>query len=437
MKKIIAGTVLLFIAAVLITPLFVGIAAEKKINEQISKVSLTTDVTISNIYKRNWFSSNAETSFDLSQILAAYGLLRLDTMPDLGEIKVKTRSEIIHGPFPLKRFYPKQPLTFPLLGVTKNISTITFPPDVLNFTPTITTYTSIYPNGSGSGAFTIPKFNYQISDTGKVLKISEIDGEISFSSDMSKLFFSFNAPKIFFKSLDNEFEVNGLKCSWRNDRDIAGIQSGDFKLIFDNIISGKTKINNCEFSSFRKEEGSNLFFNTSISIKSFKDDNTGLGPVEIELSVKNIKKNAYKQLASLLSGLNNKSENQFAHILMMTQIIGLLPELLSESPEINLKKFEIGTPDGKVSISASIKADEAELINLNDLEGIINSITADFSMIIPNSIAEKYILNNKNPRYIMLQSMMVEDGVNYTLDLKYNDSQFFVNGQPFSTDQGN
>ena len=432
MKKIIAGIVLLFIAAILITPLFVGIAAEKQINKQISKVSLTTDVTISNVYKRNWFTSTAETSFDLSQILAAYGLLRLNTTPDLGKTIVKTRSEIIHGPFPLKRFYPKQPLAVPLLGVTKNITKIIFPSDVINFTPTITTYTSIYPNGSGSGAFTIPKIKYQISDTGNLLKCSEIDGEISFSSDMSKLFFAFNAPKIFFKNLDNEFEVNGLKCSWRNDREKAGIQSGDFKLTFDNIISGKTKINNCTFSNFRKEEGSNLFFNTSISIKSFKDDNTGLGPVEIELSGKNIKKNVYKQLTSLLSNVNNDSENQFARVLMMTQIIGLLPELLLESPEINLKKLEIGTPDGKVSISASIKADETKLINPNDLKEIIKSIIADFSMVIPNSIAEKYIFNNKNPRYIMLQNMMIEDSVNYTLNLKYKDSQFFVNGEPFS-----
>jgi len=435
MKKIISGIVLLFIAAVLITPLFVGIAAEKQINKQIDKVSLATDVAISNVYKRNWFSSNAETSFNLSQILAAYGLLRFDTMPDLGKIMVKTRSEIIHGPFPLKRFYPKQPLTVPLLGVTKNVTMILFPPDILNFTPTLTTYTSIYPNGSGSGAFTIPKINYQISNANTLLKFSEIDGEISFSSDMSKLFFAFNAPKIFFKSLDNDFEVNGLKCSWRDERETEGIQSGNFKLAFDNIISGKTKINNCTFSSSRKEKGSNLFFNTSISIKSFKDDKTGLGPVEIELSGENIKKNVYKQLTSLLSNVNNDSENQFARVLMMTQIIGLLPELLSESPEINLKKFEIGTPDGKVSISASIKADKTKLINPNDLKEIIKSIIADFSMVIPNSIAEKYIFNNKNPRYIMLQSIMVEDSVNYTLDLKYKDSQFFVNGKPFSPSQ--
>ncbi len=435
MKKIIAGIVLLFIAAVLITPLFVGIAAEKQINKQIDKISLASDVTISNVYKRNWFSSNAEISFDLSQILSAYGLLRLDTMPVFGKTMVKTRSEIIHGPFPLKRFYPKQPLTVPLLGVTKNVTKIIFPTNVLNFTPTITTYTSIYPNGSGSGAFTIPKANYQFSDADNLLKCSEIDGEISFSSDMSKLFFVFNAPNIFLKRLDNEFEVNGLKCSWRNDRETAGIQSGDFKLTFDNIIFGKTKINNCTFSNFRKEEGSNLFFNTSISIKSFKDDNTGLGPVKIELSGENIKKSVYKQLTSLLSNINNDSENQFARVLMMTQIIGLLPELLSESPEINLKKIEIGTPDGKVSINASIKADKTKLINPNDLKEIIKSITAGFSMVIPNSIAEKYIFNNKNPRYIMLQNMMIEDSVNYTLDLEYKDSQFFVNGEPFSPSQ--
>jgi len=436
MKKIIAGTVLFFIAVVLITPLFVGIAAEKKINEQISKVLLTTDVTISNIYKRNWFSSNAETSFDLSQILSAYGLFRLDMIPDLGKIKVKTRSEIIHGPFPLKRFYAEQSIVKPMLSVVKSITTI-LPQDVLNFTPTITTYISIDPIGGGKGVFSIPVIDYADTETGQSLKSGKINGGMGFSPDMSILFFDFYTPELLFRNHDNAVDINGLRGSWHSNKGTDGINIVGFGFVINSLTSGKTKINTAIFSNSQEEKAGNLFFRTDISIRSLKDSDTDFGPVKIELSGKNIKKNIYKQLASLLSGLNNKSENQFAHILTMTQIIGLLPELLSESPEINLKKFEIGTPDGKVSISASIKADKAELTNPNDLEGIINSITADFSMIIPNSIAKKYILNNKNPRYIMLQSMMVEDGVNYTLDLKYKDSQFFVNGQPFSTGQSN
>jgi len=434
MKKIIAGTVLFFIAVVLITPLFVGIAAEKKINEQISKVLLTTDVTISNIYKRNWFSSNAETSFDLSQILSAYGLLRLDMMPDLGKLKVKIQSEIIHGPFPLKRFYSKQSIVKPMLSVVKSITAI-LPQDVLNFTPTITTYISIDPIGGGKGIFSIPVIDYADSATGQSLKSGEINGGMGFSPDMSILFFNFYTPEIFLRNHDNSVDIKGLRGSWHSNKKNGGINIVGFGLVINSLTTDKTKINNVIFSNSQEEKAGNLFFNTDISIISLKDRDTDFGPVKIELSGKNIKKNVYKQLTSLLSGLNNKSENQFVHILTMTQIIGLLPELLSESPEINLKKFEIGTPDGKISISASIKSDEADLINSNDLEGIIKSIIADFSMIIPNSIAEKYILNNKNPRYIMLQSMMVEDGVNYTLDLKYKDSQFFVNGKPFSPSQ--
>ncbi len=437
MKKIISGIILLLIAVVLITPFCVGIAAEKQINKQISKLSKTTNVTISNVYKRNWFSSNAEISFNLSELLASYNLLPLDTIPDSAEVMVKTRSEIIHGPFSLKRFYPKQPMAVPVLGVAKNITTVIFPPDILDFMPTVTTYISIFPNGSMSGIFNIPKIDYTINDGNTSFKSSEINGEVSFSSDLSKSFFTFNIPDIFLKDTDRKLRINGLECSVHSDKKKKETQSGDFKLGFDSAVTDKVKINNCAFSSFIKEKDGNLFFNTALSIKSFKDDNTDFGSVEIELSGKRIKKDVYKQLTTLLGDLNNKSENQFAHILLMTQIMALLPELLSESPEINLKKFDINTPDGRISANASIKVDKNKLTDPNNLKEIIKSINFDFFITIPETIAEKYIFSSENPRSIMLQKMMVKNNFDYTLNLKYTDSQFSVNGKPFSPDTEN
>ena len=53
-------------------------------------------------------------------------------------------------------------------------------------------------------------------------------------------------------------------------------------------------------------------------------------------------------------------------------------------------------------------------------------------MVIPNNIAEKYVFNSDNPRSILLQQMMVQEGDNFKINMKYNDAQLFVNGKPFS-----
>jgi uncharacterized protein YdgA (DUF945 family) len=336
----------------------------------------------------------------------------------------------------MKRFYPNQPMAVPVLGIMKNITTVIFPPDFLDFTPAITTYMSIYPNGSMSGIFTIPGSDYKINDDSE-LRFSKTDGEIGFSSDASKLFLTLNIPDIFFKNLDKELNITGLRCSMHADRKDNEIQSGDFKIEIDSLVSDKAKISNCSFSSSSKEKDGNLFFNTGFSIQSFKGSDTDFGPAEIELSGKRIKKDVYKQLTALLSDLNNKSDNQFAHILLMTQIMGLLPELLSESPEISLTKMKINTPEGLISANASIKVDKSKLINPNNIKEIIKSIDMDFFITIPDNIAEKYIFDNENPRSVMLQKMMVKDNANYILNLKYKDSQFFVNGKPFSTGSDN
>ena len=121
MKKILTGSILLFAIVVLITPLFVGMAAEKEINKQINNLSQATDVTISNVYNRHWFTSNTETTFNLSKLLASYNVPSFDGISSSAMIMVKTKSEILHGPLALKRFHPKQSMTVPVLGVTKNI----------------------------------------------------------------------------------------------------------------------------------------------------------------------------------------------------------------------------------------------------------------------------------------------------------------------------
>jgi len=432
MKKILSGFVLLFIAAILITPLVVGIIAEKKIGMQIAKLSQITDVTISNTYKRNWFLSKSETTFNLSQFLASYGLARFDSIPVLANIMVKSRSEIVHGPFPVKRYYSKQPLVKPMLSVVKSVTSIIFPPDVINFTPTITTYTSVYPDGSGNGVFSLPGINYNDNVTGQLINSGKIDGEMGFSADMSMLFVDLSTPEILLKNRDKSININDFNCSWRDVRGADKINSGNFELSINSITSDKTTIGKAAFSSSQEEKNGNLSFNVDISIESLKDDNADFGPAEINLSGRNIKKSVYKQLAALLNSQNASRENQFEQVLLMTQMTAMLPELLSESPEINLSKFDIGTPEGKISVKASIKADNTKLTDPNDLKEIIQSINIDFSMVIPNNIAEKYVFNSDNPRSILLQQMMVQEGDNFKINIKYNDAQLFVNGKPFS-----
>ncbi|RLD11682.1 MAG: hypothetical protein DRI44_03095 [Chlamydiae bacterium] len=437
MKKIILGIIFLFIATVLVTPFFVGIAAEKTINKQIDKMAQTANISISNVYKRNWFSSHANTIFNLSQLLPSLGLTQLDSISGLTNISVKIRSEIIHGPFTMKRFYSKQPLSMPVLGVIKSHITILFPPDILNFAPAITAYTSIFPNGSASGVFSIPGINYTDNITDQSLISGNISGETGLAKKGTILYLNFHTPKILLENHKNSAEIKGLNCSWHNSKGAKGISAISFGLRINSLTTGKTKIDKIFFSSTKKEKSGNLFFNAKLSIMAIKDENTNFGPVKIGLNCKNIKKDVYLQLLSLANDAKKEPENQFARVLLMAQIMGLLPELLAESPEINLEEFKIGTPTGNILINANIKAGNSKIVNPNNLKKIIKSINANFTMTIPDSIAEKYIFSNDNPRSVMLQKMMIRNNNNYTLNLKYINSLFFVNGKPFSADDRN
>jgi len=116
---------------------------------------------------------------------------------------------------------------------------------------------------------------------------------------------------------------------------------------------------------------------------------------------------------------------------LITQVLSLLPEILSESPEIILSN-KIGTPDGNVLLDAQLKISDKNINEIKDIRQIINSIIFNLSMTFPESAAQKYIFMSDDPQKALAQKMMIKDGENYKLDLIYKNAELTVNGQPFS-----
>ena len=432
MKKILAALIVLFVAMFLIAPFFIGTAAEKQIDKQIKNISRNSNVDVSNIYKKGWFTSTAETTFDLSQVLNQYTGLNTNISIGLKKIIVKTRSEIIHGPFPLKRLYSKQPVLKPVLSVTKNVTKIIFPPDVMDFTPTIITYISVLPNGNGIGAFTIPKTEYKNIYEGNEIKIGEVNGEMSFSSDLQNHSLKFIAPKIFLKEKKKEIAINNFKFATENEKN----KNANFKLSFDNIDIENVKISEGKFNGTTKLKNGLISFSADLNIKKWKSKNEKAGPIEFSLTGKNIKKSAYDQIAKLLKEYKNNSSqdknNKIANVFLMTQIMALLPELLAESPEIVLEKCNITSSEGKSVISTAFKIDGSKINNANDIKQLIKAIIFDFSMTVPEKIAEKYKSDDENAKMFAVQKMMIKDGDNYKLNVLYKNAKLMINGKPFS-----
>lgn len=429
MKKTLAVLIFTIILIALISPFFIGIAAEKQIGKQISFIEKENNISVSNAYKRNWFTSSAETTFSLAEIFNAYNIFPKRMPAGFKDIIIKTRSEIIHGPFPLKRFYSKQPVFKPVLSVTKNVTKIILPPDISKLNPTVTTYISTFPDGNSVGAFTIPGAN--LLDEDVEMKISQIDGEMSFSPDMSSRSISFNLPEFLLNEKSSKTKIDNLKFSFQEKKK----EISKLTISFDNFLFGKSKIKNCALAASTKESNGLLAFDMKIDAEEGEDENGKAGPIEFSLTGKKINKDACNQIISLYKEMNNKrgqnQDDKIANVFLITQVLSLLPEILSESPEIILSN-KIGTPDGNVLLDAQLKISDKNINEIKDIRQIINSIIFNLSMTFPESAAQKYIFMSDDPQKALAQKMMIKDGENYKLDLIYKNAELTVNGQPFS-----
>ena len=146
---------------------------------------------------------------------------------------------------------------------------------------------------------------------------------------------------------------------------------------------------------------------------------------------------SYKEIASAISDFNKVKSDELnikmARFFLMTRILSVLPEIMVESPEINLSRFEINTPDGIFLATAKITADGDSAGKMVDISKLLKTIDANLSVKIPAKYTERYFAsNNSTKRNFLWESMLVKKGDSYEINLKYKNANLIINGELFS-----
>ncbi len=444
MKKLFLTIIVVLVAAFLLCPLFVGKAAEKQFNALLAQACEESGIAFSNVYHRRWFNSTAETSVDLREALAKVVPHDAGDQLDIPPIIVNTKTEISHGPFPAKRFYPGQPRVKPVLAVMKNVTTINFPPDVLDITPSFTTYTTLYPSGAGEGVFTIPETHYSLAESEQInIDIQEVTGCSTFSSDLSMKTFSVDAPGARLSTAEMDLSIEDVHLDARSRKGESNIPLGTSNFRVGRIfLKEKTKdagsfgLTECSVATSSDEKDGAVSSTLDVSFKEADIDGEKYGPATVTLSVVNIDAAAMMELQKAARDFrkaqSDKAGSQLGLILLMAKINALLPEFVKRSPEFEISKCSLDSPFGTFSASAKAVVDGAAATSFSDIGKMLNAVDAKVDVTIPTPFADKYVLSTNAPlAETPLQGIMVKEGDAYEIHAVYKEGKLLINGKPF------
>lgn len=267
------------------------------------------------------------------------------------------------------------------------------------------------------------------------------------------------------------FELNDLSLSLDYQRDPSSlwVGEGDLTLSDWQIKDDGEKKQLFSMSDVRLQSESSISkklfsANQTLNIGSIHFVSPGtqlnetIGPVAISLSFHDLDADMLSQIkhqAETLSEMESKSDQQLRVLGMMPMFIGLVDKGFS----MELEKFNIQTPDGKVGFKGAvgIKKMEQPLTMFNMIQRVNFKLTGEFPASKLKAVMTALLLRDQlsqphapdQPELTMAQQTaeaeanadklikqyldrgwLVQSGNQYQLDFSFNDGQFLMNGKP-------
>lgn len=394
MRKNLLLLILLIIAALVASPYYFGMKAEKEYNQIISSVEKTGNIKIKKRqYERGIFNSKASTVFEYSNTAK--------------QITFKSTDTITHGPLDFMGFKQGKIDFTPFAAKISSDSSINIPITTASGeTKTLSLNangnTDVEFDGTAEGEYIIPDY-----------KIIKKDEDIVF--DWSGLVLNFNYDKnagdlssnIVSKSLsvidpETTFVVNNIKIKSSTDDMVNYPQSlnGNFQMNIGSVKleapDNKMTMDNINITGFSKSDKTKFQTGVKFTGEKMLANQTNVGPVVYEFSLKDIDTATWIKLQEAANSMKNSKNAMEDGMQLMT----MLPELAKHSPVIEIKQLNIKSDLGNLDANAKVqlKGDKPEMLQNFLLIG--NALEADASVTASKTLVDWYIENTQTGRSI-------------------------------------
>ncbi len=423
-KKIFGFIVCVILVFYYIVPFFVGKSAEKEFGSMVKNLENQLDIKIESKYNRGWFSSTANLSFNIQKAVTKLNPTLTEKFPNTF---LNSDYKINHGFFPFTGNFKNRKPFVPVIAVLQGNSFISN--NFFNKEIKIESSVVINLDGELAGTLLFPKqrvFAKKLDE----LFIKIIQSEISFSvsKNLDKADFTINFPQIDISSKKSLLKAKNIKISSNFLKSKNNFPIGKTEIKINEIVLKDKKNTSDEFNfsnfSFFKnaDEKNNLVFGKiKIDFDTFNIPQEKFGPADFELTFKNLNSKSLVKIQKAVSEMQHET-SQMASMMFISKLTTLLPEFIKKSPEIELTKFKVVTPDGDFSGYLKAKIDGKNFVDFTKIKEDIDKVYLEANFAVPGKFAEENSLTNNFVKF-------VKEGENYKTDVLFEKGVLTVNGK--------
>lgn len=463
--------ILVILGIFLALPYWFGINTEKEYGNLIKGFSEAENITVvDESYKRGWLSSQAQTTFAVTG--------------SEGEIfKIHNEDTIYHGPIPPEPLFKGQVSPLPVLAVIDSKAALIPTPDseyedLIRGLPPLIHTTVLSLSGGGTTEINMPGIESKLSEDDEYLTWSGLKATISFKPGFKDMNTLLESDGLAIKSDDLQLTLSGVngESDIRYEGDDYYIPLGTASFNVDAIsLRSKDKetgefdnlsVKRLSFEGSTEELAGTL---SSVHTLGFEEITVGeltYGPGGYKFALRNIDKSAWKNIQKILQKARNQpeQENQEEPNGYTAELMGVLPELVRKSPELEISELVIETGEGDLRGNLFIAIDGTSLSDPDlafNLLFLLAAITANAELSVTKSLLEEAMqgfnveeiqdeiksgaLSNlkeeeieklalERTRYdigeLTSQNTLVLEGDRYVLKAEYTPGQILLNGNP-------
>jgi len=374
--------ILLFIAA--LSPFLLGFEIENRYRGILAEFEAAGYQLTSHQYERGFFDSRAESVLSLP-INAPNA--------DIQEISITINSQVQHGPYSLNGW------TGDLALITSSFlydSKPVFPEDMQ-----ADIFTTISFSGDGNTKIDLPK----LSDPAELDKDLFMDfyglaGEIDFNLVEGKIALNLAGDGLkLYSPGSGRLEVGKLSLASESVRTVndlmlgGGDMSVEYFSVTDESSQLSVELDNLGLSASSSIDGSNVNMAASYRFDQLLVADERYGPAELEMEIVSLSAEVMARFQESVREMQQqKLPPQQQGLAMMGVMMSALPAFLEQNPGFRINKFELLTPQGQVSGSFSLAAEDMKVTDVSAAPLMLQKLVGDASVQVPEPLVKQMLM---------------------------------------------
>jgi len=437
-------TVVVVALVVVAVPYAVGRMAERRYHQLLSAFNAQYgNAATTERYERGMFSSQVETRIDVERLLArlAPGVPASELGP-LTSCVIRTHSTVRHGLFAYPRIAPLQP-SGPIVAASKNVTTITLPPELSREPVRLTSYTVMKLDRTVETQLVIPPGDRMVANDVMLTSSAEINGVVRCDEQLKPVLAAFAIPHVTLVSEDTRMELRGLRGEFTTQHDASAAPPKATSLDITSLaVTPQDEpgvfLTNLSFAA--RVEHSNALHNVmyTMALDAMQVAGDTYGPITMRTAVRNIDAGALDRLQTLAKNAQQNvasGANPMAAMgLMMASMPDVLTQFLQARPCIDFQDWSVATPHGTFTLRGMVAASTAAPVNafaFLNAGSLLSLISADLTGALPQAFVDNVLLPQAGQVPLDFTNMLAKaSATHYTAHLIFTNGLLTVNGTP-------